>query len=395
MSKAETMIPQLRFEGFEGEWLLRELGELVSITTGKLDANAMKENGQYDFYTSGIQKYKIDVAAFEGPAITIAGNGATVGYMHYADGKFNAYQRTYVLTDFKATRSFLFSSISLALPRKIHQEARTGSIPYIVRSMLTELAIRLPSSIEEQTKIGELFQKLDRAIELQQQKVEQSERYKKAMLQKMFPQKGETEPQLRFEGFSGAWDKKLLGDLMEVTSVKRIHKKDWTTDGVRFLRARDIVAYMNKQDITEPLYISEEKYNEYTEVSGKVSNGEVLVTGVGTIGVPMLIKGNNPLYFKDGNIIWFKNKVLDGNFLYYSFVSEPIQRFIKSTSGIGTVGTYTIDSGKKTPIKFPFYEEQTKIGEFFQSLDIRIEVETKKLNYYESLKKAMLQRMFV
>ena len=391
----ETMIPQLRFEGFSGEWLLRELGELVSITTGKLDANAMKENGQYDFYTSGIQKYKIDVAAFEGPAITIAGNGATVGYMHYADGKFNAYQRTYVLTDFKATRSFLFSSISLALPRKIHQEARTGSIPYIVRSMLTELAIRLPSSSKEQTKIGELFQKLDRAIELQQQKVEQSERYKKAMLQKMFPQKGEKVPRVRFEGFSGDWERGLLGDLMDVTSVRRIHQADWTEEGVRFLRARDIVAFKNRVEVTEPLYISNERYEEYSKTTGKVEVGHLLVTGVGTIGVSMLIENDNPLYFKDGNVIWFKNNILNGYFFNHSFSGVAIQNFIKVNAGTGTVGTYTIDSGKKTPIKYPSFEEQEKIGNFFQKLDQNIGSEKKKLEQYQTMKRAMLQRMFV
>ncbi|HFI2660755.1 TPA: restriction endonuclease subunit S, partial [Streptococcus suis] len=124
--------PALRFQGFEDDWEEVKLGELCDIRTGKLDANAMVENGEYDFYTSGIKKYRIDVAEFEGPAITIAGNGATVGYMHLADGKFNAYQRTYVLTNFKVDRSYIFSEIAKKLPIKIQQEARTGNIPYIV-----------------------------------------------------------------------------------------------------------------------------------------------------------------------------------------------------------------------------------------------------------------------
>ena len=63
-------------------WVLLALEKIAKITTGKLDANAMVKNGKYDFYTSGIKKFKINTAAFEGPAITIAGNGATVGYMH-------------------------------------------------------------------------------------------------------------------------------------------------------------------------------------------------------------------------------------------------------------------------------------------------------------------------
>ena len=70
---------------------------------------------------------------------------------------------------------------------------------------------------------------------------------------------------------------------MNVTSVKRIHQSDWTSSGVRFLRARDIVAAFKNEEPSDYLYISEEKYNEYSSLSGKVKIGDLLVTGVGTI----------------------------------------------------------------------------------------------------------------
>lgn len=124
-------VPKLRFPGFGGEWKQKKLGLVCNITTGNLDANAMVPNGEYDFYTSGINVFKIDKAAFEGPAITIAGNG-NVGYMHLADGKFNAYQRTYVLTDFSANRYFLNAIIGKNLPHKLYEETRGSTIPYIV-----------------------------------------------------------------------------------------------------------------------------------------------------------------------------------------------------------------------------------------------------------------------
>ena len=161
------------------------MGELCEITTGKLDANAMVQDGQFDFYTSGIDVYKIDKAAFEGPAITIAGNGASVGYMHLADGKFNAYQRTYVLTDFLADRQFLNVSIGNELPSKIREEVRGSGIPYIVLNMLTDLIIPFPSQ-SEQKKIGEYFRNLDNLITLHQNKCEELKKLKKFMLQNMF-----------------------------------------------------------------------------------------------------------------------------------------------------------------------------------------------------------------
>lgn len=168
------------------------------------------------------------------------------------------------------------------------------------------------------------------------------------MLKKMFPQNGADKPELRFKGFTDAWEQRKLGELMEITSVKRIHQSDWTDSGVRFLRARDIVAVSKNEEVSEPLFISQEKYDEYSALSGKVKIGDLLVTGVGTIGVPMLINNEEPLYFKDGNIIWFKNEDrIDGEFFYHSFNGSFIQNFIKESAGIGTVGTYTIESGKR------------------------------------------------
>ena len=157
---------------------------------------------------------------------------------------------------------------------------------------------------------------------------------------------------------------------MNVTSVKRIHQSDWTDSGVRFLRARDIVAAAKNEEPDDYLYISKEKYEEYSALSGKVGVSDLLVTGVGTIGVPYLVRNLEPLYFKDGNIIWFQNSdKIDGKFLFYSFSAEQIQGFINESAAIGTVGTYTIESGKKTPISLPNQIEQAKVGEFFQQLD--------------------------
>ena len=177
-------------------------------------------------------------------------------------------------------------------------------------------------------------------------------------------------PAIRFKGFSDAWEQRKLGDMMNVTSVKRIHQSDWTDSGVRFLRARDIVAAAKNEEPDDYLYISKEKYEEYSALSGKVGVSDLLVTGVGTIGVPYLVRNLEPLYFKDGNIIWFQNSdKIDGKFLFYSFSAEQIQGFINESAGIGTVGTYTIESGKKTPISLPNQIEQAKVGEFFQQLD--------------------------
>ena len=202
-------------------------------------------------------------------------------------------------------------------------------------------------------------------------------------------------PALRFKGFTYTWEQRKLGDIMNVTSVKRIHQSDWTDSGIRFLRARDIVSVSKSKEPDDYLYISKEKYDEYSLVSGKVAIGDLLVTGVGTIGVPYLIRNSEPLYFKDGNIIWFQNGAkIDGYFFLYSFFGKAIQDFINESAGIGTVGTYTIESGKKTPISLPEMKEQQQIGAYFRNLDRLITLHQRKYDKLTNMKKSMLEKMF-
>ena len=239
----------------------------------------------------------------------------------------------------------------------------------ISKSAMQDTVIVCPKSVEEQGQIGDYLQSLDNLITLHQRK--QCILY---IMEKLLCGKSK---QLEK---SISWEQRKLGNMMDVTSVKRIHQSDWTDSGVRFLRARDIVAESKNEEVSEPIFISQEKYDEYSAVSGKVEKGDLLVTGVGTIGVPMLINSEEPLYFKDGNIIWFKNKnAIDGRFFYHSFKGLNIQKFIKESAGTGTVGTYTIENGKKTPINLPLQkEEQEKIGEYFSNLDNLIALHQRK-----------------
>lgn len=202
-------------------------------------------------------------------------------------------------------------------------------------------------------------------------------------------------PEIRFEGFTDPWEQRKLGELMDVTSVRRVHQEDWTDEGVRFLRARDLVAFARNEPIDDPLFISEEMYQEYSAQSGKVSVGDLLVTGVGTIGVPWLVTSENPIYFKDGNIIWFKNAgEIDGEFFFHSFIAGAIQSYINEAAGIGTVGTYTIDAGKKTPIWLPAKQEQRCVAALMTRLDSLITLHQRKHDKLCTVKRSMLDKMF-
>ncbi|UXN12722.1 restriction endonuclease subunit S [Lactobacillus amylovorus] len=201
-------------------------------------------------------------------------------------------------------------------------------------------------------------------------------------------------PALRFKGFTNDWEQRKLGCLMNITSVKRIHQSDWRKKGIPFYRARDITALSKNLNIEEPIFISRDLYEEYSKISGKVQINDLLVTGVGTIGVPLLVQ-TVPLYFKDGNIIWFQNSnKLIGLFFLYLFKTNTVQKYIHTTTGVGTVPTYTIQSGKNTPVYITSKKEQKDIGTIFQLIDNLISLQQRKLDILIKLNRNIIINLF-
>ena len=179
--------PRVRFKGFEGEWeecLLKD--KVNNITTGKLDANAMVPNGKYRFYTCGKEYFKIDKYAFDDEALLISGNGENVGYIHYYNGKFNAYQRTYVLTSFTLNVFYLEHYLKARLSIRINKEKSVANTPYIKMDTISDMNVLYPNDIAEQRAIASYFTTLDRQITLQTQRLEKLKQIKAACLDKMF-----------------------------------------------------------------------------------------------------------------------------------------------------------------------------------------------------------------
>lgn len=123
----------------------KKLGELCTITTGKLDANAMKSEGLYPFFTCAEEVYRIDSFAFDTEALLVSGNGANLGYIHYYKGKFNAYQRTYVLSNFIEDIHYIQIYLEAYLHKRIALEKSTSNTPYIVLATLAEMPIIIPN----------------------------------------------------------------------------------------------------------------------------------------------------------------------------------------------------------------------------------------------------------
>ena len=161
------------------------LGNICSITTGKLDANAMVENGKYPFFTCAEEVFNIDNYAFDTEALLISGNGANLGYIHYYNGKFNAYQRTYVLDKFTIDINYIRLYLETFLKNRIEQEKNIGNTPYIVLGTLSKMKIKVPNILTQQ-KIVKALTSFKNKLSNERLALKKYEEQKKYLLSNLF-----------------------------------------------------------------------------------------------------------------------------------------------------------------------------------------------------------------
>ena len=167
-------------------WKVKRLGDICSrITTGKLDANAMNINGDYRFYTCAKNFYYIDNYAFNDEALLVSGNGANVGYIHYYKGKFNAYQRTYVLIGFSENIQFIKLFMEINLAKRIRAEVNSGNTPYITMDTLTDMIVMLPRTKDEQITTATILLDMSDEIQALNAKLSKTKAIKDGMMQEL------------------------------------------------------------------------------------------------------------------------------------------------------------------------------------------------------------------
>lgn len=181
MSRLEELILTQCPSGVE----FKKLGQICNITTGKLNANAMTDDGKYPFFTCAKEVYQIDKYAFDTEALLVSGNGSQVGHIHYYKGKFNAYQRTYVLDNFSENISYIRHILQAFLKQRILEEVNISGVPYIKLKTLSEFLIPIPPLMvqEEIVRILDTFSGVVAELEAEQKaRVKQYEHYRNELL---------------------------------------------------------------------------------------------------------------------------------------------------------------------------------------------------------------------
>lgn len=190
------------------------------------------------------------------------------------------------------------------------------------------------------------------------------------------------------------WNVTRLGDLFEVTSSKRVFQSEWKTYGVPFYRARELAVLGEIGKVDNELFITREMYEAFKRTYGVPEVGDMLVTGVGTLGKVYVVAPNHEFYFKDGNIIWFKIAgSVCSDFLRQLYLTPVVKKQIGDGSAGTTVGTYTISGAKKTVIPTPPLPEQRVIASVLRDVDALLATLDHMIAKKRDLKQAAMQQL--
>ena len=194
-----------------------------------------------------------------------------------------------------------------------------------------------------------------------------------------------------------SWKKVKLGDCCEITSSKRIFYSEYTDHGIPFYRSKEIIERSQCQSISESLYIANQKYNEIKNKFGVPVAGDMLLTSVGTIGIPYIVKESDEFYFKDGNLTWFKNFTdkLCVQYLYYWVSSKEGTGVLNNTTIGSSQKALTISALKNIEITVPPIENQRRIADILFAYDDLIENNRKQIKLLEEAAQRLYKEWFV
>ena len=378
--------PEIRFKGYTDEWEQRKLGEVTQcLDSERVPINSEEREkipGEIPYYGAGnIQGY-INKFLFDEELVLLLEDGdafddfRTKEIAQYICGKTWVNNHAHVLRPL-GDAYFLYVTLSHKDIRNWVQLAGASRKKLVQKSMLN-IELFMPHIIE-QKKIGQYFSNLDHLITLHQRKCDEVKSLKKYMLQKMFPQNEQKVPEIRFEGFTEAWEQRKLGEVTQCLDSERVpinsEEREKIPGEIPYYGAGNIQGYINKFLFDEELVLLLEDGDAFDDFRTK----EIAQYICGKTWVNNHAHVLRPLG--------------DAYFLYVTLSHKDIRNWVQLAGA--SRKKLVQKSMLNIELFMPHIIEQKKIGQYFSNLDHLITLHQQKCEELKKIKKFMLQKMFV
>lgn len=399
MNNKKNGIPKLRFPGFTGAWEQRKLGEVLSYEQpGPYIVNSDNYDNKFNvpvltagksFILGFTNEVKGIKKASESDPVIIFDDFTTGS--HYVDFPFKVKSSALKIlskTNEKIDTKFIYEVLS-----RINYVPQSHERHWI--SQFSKFNVMIPTS-QEQEKVGNFLKQLDHLIALHQRKLEHLQEQKKGLLQKMFPKKGETVPEVRFPGFTDAWEQRKLGEVADVIDPHPSHRAPAEVKiGIPFIGISDVneigeINYSTVRVVDEDIY--EEHHRRYD-----LSIPSLGIGRVASLGKVIRLRNDIGKYAISPTMsVLQPDTRIEINYLYSYMNSSQFQKQFSAKSNGSTRQSVGIKDLRTLVVSVPSSSnEQQKIGEYFSKFDSLIALHQRKLDHLELMKKGLLQQMFV
>ena len=417
MAKNNKM-PAIRFSGYTDTWEQRKLGDMATITGGGTPSTNISEywNGDIDWYSPveiGENRYvsgsirKITKLGLEKSSAKIlpvgtvlftsrAGIGNTA--ILQAEGCTNQGFQS-ITPNSKELDTYFLYTMTPKLKRYGEVTGAGSTFVEVSGKQMEQMNLMVPS-LEEQIHVSQFFEVMDDAITLHQRKLEKLKLTKKALLQKLFPKNGSNIPELRFKGFTDAWEqRKLLTVLNKIVDYRgRTPKKlglDWSPTGHLALSALNVkMGYIDKT--VDAHYGDDHLYSVWMK-DNDLYEGQVLFTTEAPMGNVAQVPDDNKYILSQRTIAFVPDRsVISDNFLAVVLSASKCQKSLTNRASGGTAKGVSQKTLSEISLDIPkSLSEQDKVSELIKKLSKVITLHQRKLEMLKNVKKGLLQKMFV
>lgn len=411
--------PKIRFKGYTDEWQQRKLKDVLDVMDGDRGKNYPSSNDFLDnghtLFLSASNVTKEGFQFTDNQFITenksnSMGNGkvilndiiltsrGSIGHTALYSNKINElYSDIRINSGMLILRShtqnyplFIIQFLKSPIGKTQIDFISFGSAqPQITKKDINNFPIQLPSK-EEQIKIGDFFTKLDDIIALHQRKLEALEKTKKSFLQKMFPTKDETKPEIRFAGYTDDWEQRKLGEYVDLIT-KGTTPKDKSNKGtITFVKVENI----SNGKVSSESKISVDEHEGYLKRS-RLEENDILFSIAGTLGRTAIVDKSILPANTNQALAIIRGYKFNQNFLLTSLNGRVVSDYIRRNPTIGAQPNLSLEQVRNLNVWSPNTKEQQKIGSFFKQLDDTIALHQRQLEVLKNMKTSFLQKMYI